>query len=515
MTTFLPEGQSPERPRGQTTCVHHRGRQLEFYCRQCEGPVCGKCVTSLHYCHPICELSEHISHRKRELQIFIDKTENDDLAEIDEYIKSADKSFQENDSNFDELYEHLLESYNYGMKMYSEYLRQKVNECKILLQRGSDIEICDTDCDDLSVILPEAPTLNADSVSLNRDPHGCLNEYRTSSGHDIDIESLEVEIGPSPRQQTSDSEVKTSPSQQQSIEEKVVRPGYTLLPRTKILEEWKSPCAISSIRPTTHGLAWICYLVRNELTLHDRKGTIVNKVKYNTKIEDISLSPTTNTLWACDEHKNILKLKSGQLQTRFSTNAFPLSICITASEHVIIGMENKISKFTTSGELVQTTEGRFVTRPWRISECPVSHNIAVANKMYGCNAVILDSDLEKLFVYTGEIPDVYATRPTKCSFQPAFVVYDSMGNLVIGDRYNNRLLLVSGRGQFIRIIHTDDHWSQDVGIDRQGVLWSAFALDYVKLLQYNDMYQEDNDMYQEDNDMYQENNDKNKCCVLL
>ncbi|XP_069106217.1 E3 ubiquitin-protein ligase TRIM71-like [Argopecten irradians] len=522
MATSVCKGQIPQRSPGQSTCIHHKERQLDLYCKTCEVPACIKCISSSHAGHLLCELSEFTSEKKQDIRSFIDKTENVDLVEIDEYINSVDNALKENINCFEKLsgqlktqtakikeeldllvsqtlslYQQmeednakLLHTYKQDLEMYSELLKQKVEECKELLQLGSDIQIYDTDYDvTSSVSLPVTPKLAIASFTPNSDPQRYLEQalgdmetlYECQShgrpGGDLTVRS-HGEDGPSAHRGTD------------VTEEEMCNRGYNLLPQTKILEKWRSPCLISSICPTTDGRAWTCSIYSNTLTLLDRKGKVVEKVKHDTKISDISLSPTTNTLWACGKC-NILELESGRLQTRFSTNDEPLSICITASEHVIIGTDNKISKFTTSGELVQTTvetEGRFVTCPLRMSECPVTHNIAVVND--GCDVVITDNDLQKLVVYTVDIPDE--------QFYPDDVVYDSTGNLVIGDRYKNRLVLISGRGQFIRIIHKDDHYTWAVGIDRHGVLWSVFGLNKVKLLQYNDMYKEDDDEYQED-----------------
>ncbi|XP_069106923.1 uncharacterized protein [Argopecten irradians] len=394
MATSFHEGQIPQRPPGQSTCIHHNGRQLDFFCKTCELPACIKCISSTHASHLLCELSEFASEKKQDIRSFVDKTENVHLVEIDEYINSVDNSLKENISCFEKLsaqlktqtaklkgdldllvahtlslYQQmeednakLLHTYKQDLEMYSEQLKQKVEECKELLQRGSDIQIYDTDCDvTSSVSLPVTPTLAIASFTPNSDPQRYLEQalgdmktlYECQShgrpGGDLTVKS-HGEDGPPTHRQISVLDMGIV-----GTEREVTNRDYHLLLQTKILEKWRSPCDISSICPTTDGKAWTQFL--DTLTLLDWKGKVVVEVKHDTKISDISLSPTTNTLWACGKC-NIQELESGRLQTRFSTNAEPLSICITASEHVIIGMDNKISKFTTSGELVQTTVAR-------------------------------------------------------------------------------------------------------------------------------------------------------------
>ncbi|XP_033743987.1 uncharacterized protein LOC117329885 [Pecten maximus] len=236
------------------------------------------------------------------------------------------------------------------------------------------------------------------------------------------------------------------------------------------------------------------------LTLLDRKGTVIQKVTQKAVINDISLSPTTRRLWVCDRENNILELVSGQLTHRFRTKEEPRCLCVTASNHVIVGMVKHISKFTTQGQMVLTTmavgtEKPLVCTPGRITECPVTHNVAVidfSDKRHGGDGnqhvVVMDTNLQELFVYRGDIPSTYKTSQTGGkTFNPQSVVYDSVGNLIIRDYNNDRVLLLSGGGEFLRIIHRERDWTWAVGVDRKDVLWAVFGYNIVKLLQYSSM----------------------------
>ncbi|XP_021378306.1 tripartite motif-containing protein 2-like [Mizuhopecten yessoensis] len=211
------------------------------------------------------------------------------------------------------------------------------------------------------------------------------------------------------------------------------------------------------------------------------------------------MSSTTNTLWVCDRQNNITELVSGRLVQRFRTKEEPQFICITASNHIIVGMTKHISRFTTKGTLVRSslaegTGNPLVCRPYRISECPVTHNVAVADLDSTGNGgegkphvVVMNTDFKELFVYDGEVPHTYqqTSQSEGEPFIPYSVVYDTVGNLVIADCNNNRILLISGRGEFLRLLHTDDHWTQAIGVDREDVLWAVFGLNKVKLLRYS------------------------------
>ncbi|XP_021367287.1 uncharacterized protein LOC110459385 [Mizuhopecten yessoensis] len=551
MATSKFKGQSPFRAKGRTTCIHHKDRQLDLYCEICKRPACTKCLSTVHRRHTVCDLNEIIPQKTQGILKFIAKLENVHLVQINQHITSTDTQLKDNVSRFEKLsielrtqtnklkgdldqltartlylYQQmeedntkLLQTYKQDLETYSTQLKQQVQECEVALRRGSDIQIYDTVCDiQSSVTLPVKPTLGTASFTPNRNPQGHLKQalgevnisYQDQGqallDHDLSFGSAAVQ-GSSLTQESSENKGRTSSTQQQSKRKVKISPTQrkstrrkdrtSLLPHTKVLEEWTPSCSISSVCPTTDGQVWTSEDIT--ITLLNRKGEVIQKVDHNAMIRDIRLSPTTNTLWICDRKNNIAKLMSGRLVLRFSTRETPLCISVTASNHVIVGMAKHISKFTTKGTLVLTSStariGKpLVCTPYRTSECPITHNVVMTywdsthdggeGKPY---VVAMDTDFKKLFVYDGEVP--HKRQPTSQSgcapFNPRGVVYDSVGNLVIGDHNNKSVLLISGRGEFIRIIHTDNFRTIAVGVDRENVLWSVFGLNNVKLKQYN------------------------------
>ncbi|XP_021363927.1 uncharacterized protein LOC110457144 [Mizuhopecten yessoensis] len=381
MATSLCKGQIPFRAKGQTTCLHHKEGQLDVYCKKCQELVCMKCLSTVHNGHPLCGLSEIASEKKRDIQNFIDKTEKADLVQVDKYITATDAQLKDNCSNFEKLSHQLktqtnklkedldlltaqtlslyqqmeedntklLQTYKQDLEMYSTQLKKQVQKCKIALQRCSDIQIYDTGCEiQSSTTLPVKPTLGTASFTPNLNPQSHLEQALgriSTSGH------LQGQAS-----RDHDRSIGSSAGQ---------GPSPT--------QQWK--------------------------------GKVIQEVECNTKIPDISLSPTTNTLWVCDKENNI------QYQ----------------------------------------------------------------------------GDTNELFVYDGEVPHTY--QPTSQSggkpFDPCGAVYDTVGNIVIGDFNNKSVLLISGRGEFLRIIHTDDDSTVAVGVEREDVLWAVFGFNDVKLLQYS------------------------------
>ncbi|XP_069102166.1 uncharacterized protein [Argopecten irradians] len=224
------------------------------------------------------------------------------------------------------------------------------------------------------------------------------------------------------------------------------------------------------------------------------KDKVIREVTHKAGINDISLSPTTQRLWACDRHNNILELVSGQLTKRFRTKEKPYSICVTASDSIIVGMSKHISKYTTQGQMVLTTKTRWrwkplVCTPYRITECPITNNVAVIDHNYELyeenrQVVVMDSHFQKLFVYRGDIPSTYKQTPQTGGkpFDPCGIMYDSQGNIIIGDR-KGKVLVISGDGEEVKVIHTSKSLVWAVGASRGDLLWTNIG-NKVKMLQY-------------------------------
>ncbi|XP_021365925.1 uncharacterized protein LOC110458518 [Mizuhopecten yessoensis] len=523
----IPIGQIPFRKKGQTRCIEHKGRQLELYCEKCDTLVCLKCLSTIHKGHDVCELNEITSQKKQDIQNFIERTEKNDLVQLREYITSTDTLLKDNTSNFENLshklktqtdqlkqdldllttqtlslYQKMEEdnaklkqTYKQDLEMCNKQLGQRVQECKSALQRGSNIEIYDAGCS-IKTNLPVKPVLGTASFTPNKNPKHhlelALGTIDISREGQASVDQDYTSVTPFGGQKPS------STSQQSEPKGKKAVTMYKQLLQTKVLEEWESPVGITSICPTTDGQVWTSFN-SNTLTLLDRNGRVIQQVKQKANINSISLSPTTHTLWVCDAEHNITELVSGRLTNRFSTKERPMCICVTASNHVIVGMTEHISKFTTQGQMVLTTSSTgtwkpLVCSPRWISECPVTHTVAVVDCNYKRgggdgipHVIVMDTDLKELFVYRGDIPSTYKQSSQKGAqpFNPRGVVYDSVGNIIIADCNNNRVLLISGRGEFLRIIHTDTIWTCDVGVDREDVLWAVFGGCNVKLLQYN------------------------------
>ncbi|XP_069134538.1 uncharacterized protein [Argopecten irradians] len=537
MESSLYKSQYAFRPNGQRTCMHHRGKQLDLHCKKCQELVCTKCLSTLHENHLVCGLDAIVPKKKASIQNFIDTTEKENIAQIDQYIASTEEHLKENTNIFciiadqikaqnDKLKEELdllsaetlslykqmeesnaklLQTYKQDLEKYGAELKLMVQECKKALQKGNDVEIYDTGCTiNFYAKLPAKPTFGDVCFTPNPKPrqhlkkafgetdasHPVLNQ--TSSEHNLKFDS-------STEERPSTTSLKSSKKGKSSVkiskrEKEGSRSEYSLISKPSKLDEWWSPCYITSLCSTSDGPMWSSFY-STTVTLLDEAGKNLQEVEHTSRIWNISFSSSSKTLWACDCDGNILEVVSGRLRHRFHTRQKPECICITAGNEVLVGMGDHVSKFTTRGELLCTTLASgsgipIVGSPYRISECPVTQYIAVVdlNHTYGGvsvkpRIVVMNKNFKERFTYSGEVPGESTTpRSQSKTFYPSNVVYDSKGNIIIGDCKNDRILLMTGNCQFIKILHTDSH--STFAVDRRNVLWTISGVGNVKLLKY-------------------------------
>lgn len=115
----VPISQISSRRKGQKTCHHHKDRQLELYCEQCQELACLRCISSVHRSHTMCELCELTPQKKQDITNFVDKTEKNELAQLQRHITSSDTLLQENDSVFEKL--------SHDLKTQTEKLKQELD----------------------------------------------------------------------------------------------------------------------------------------------------------------------------------------------------------------------------------------------------------------------------------------------------------------------------------------------------------------------------------------------------
>ncbi|XP_069134218.1 uncharacterized protein [Argopecten irradians] len=477
--------------KGHATCTYHKRNLLDLHCGDCDVAVCIKCVSEKHQNHSVSDGTTH--EMKQYIQNFIQETEGKEIISIKQDIIATGRQLEENTSHFHKLAQQLkalsnqlleeiklqsaqmlsrykqdeaaniklLHTYKQELEIYETQLNEKVNTCKSALELNSEKVIQDVGYQiKFPASRPMKPSLTTPSVSPEELKKILLGKSFEMAGSLL--------VAPQKGRET----------------ETIDKPGdvYTLLPEIKTLEECSIAYAVTSICPTKNGEAWTC-TADHTLTLLDKTGTTKQTISHTTWISDICLSPTTNMVWVCDGNQDILELVSGQLVRRFRIREKSLCICSTASNHMLVGTIGRITKYTPEGSQVLTSPATdhgepIVCCPGKISECLVTHNVAVTDygkTGYGSCVIVLDRYFKQLFVIDGKV--------SITSFRPRNNLFDNTGNLIIQDTFNNNLVLFSGQGKILRTLCKDIFRLSAIGVDKDNVLW-VIQRNKLRLVQY-------------------------------
>ncbi|XP_021361149.1 uncharacterized protein LOC110455375 [Mizuhopecten yessoensis] len=511
--------QVPVRKKGQSTCIHHKGKIVEFLCDNCSELACMKCVATRHKGHELTEVNDIAEKQKLEMIEFIDEVENTKLPNIKEEICSIEKQMAETSTYFDTLktkvqeqgiklkqevdvliaeslsqYRNIKEDnirlmtdYKKRLEDSHEGLIKQLHDCKTQLQDTSVLALYDTGQTfrSLALNLPESPSLNT-AVFEAPTNYRCYLEQALGTLVPNDPSSTDEAESkaqlPPPVQEPTSARPKSGASA-------IKRPAskYTLLSQTNIMGKFHTKRIGNKICPNGSDEIWISYA--DILELLNKKGIVRRQFKFTVRITDISISPRTRNIWVCsDADSSIMEYTQGTPNLRFHCKNKPICLCVTIGNQILVGMSQRVTKFSQQGKNLLSTKtqtpGQSMVRlPQKIAECRLTQNVAVVERQsYDDNSklqvLVMDKEFGELFRYKGD-----GQPAAGAVFDPWDVTFDIAGNLLIADCNNHSVLLVSSGGEFIRTVFTDELSAQAIGLDKNHVLWAVNG-DEVKRLQY-------------------------------
>ncbi|XP_060075267.1 uncharacterized protein LOC132554955, partial [Ylistrum balloti] len=507
-------GQIAVRQEEQSTCVHHTGKTLEFFCEECEDVVCSKCITSVHKGHNMRDLSDVTVGIKEEIRRIVEDTERNKLPQSQKNIQSIVDELKKNAECFDNLaaetkkqadrlkqdidvmtvesmafYQRikeenarLLTAYQCELDNGHTELRKRLQECKRLLQKASDITFFDSR-DKIKEfarqpLLSGKPILRTAIFDPAKSFRGFLEQAfgrRSASGQSGHLPSVDTD-------QTVAMSGKTT-SETRGANLSVT---LELLPEVKVLEEDSLGFIANHIRCSQPNEAYLCYSSGSKSKLQVLDTAFKNKKKINvdTCITDISIARDTNHIWAADgKNKSIMEYTADSFKVRFHTEAKPECLCVTTiGNHVLVGTTECVMKFSFDGKVVLTSD-QFKSRKStfgttrRIRECRVTHNVAVAEiqvdktgDVSGGKLLLLNEDLEQLFCCSGATLE--GQQHNRKPFYPRDLAFDSAGNIVIADLHQNGILFLDIRGISMKVVYTSKYRPTAIDIDDNNIIWA-------------------------------------------
>jgi len=216
-------------------------------------------------------------------------------------------------------------------------------------------------------------------------------------------------------------------------------------------------------------------------------------VELTCNVRDIGISMSTGQLvYSCEDH-TIYKM-DGIMPTKCCTveHSYPYCRCVTPANTIVVAFVQNVTEYTDKGVVLCTLDGTGnakVLLPVHITVSPITGDIAVCEgtsdpktKQKPC-VVLFDKELNMKGQYFG-IPKSHNNHLSGFDFTPVDCVYDSMGCLLIADKDNMCIQLVSRDGTFLSSIRVDQLQPSALTLVDAGLLCIGFVGGTLKVIKY-------------------------------
>ncbi|XP_033755175.1 uncharacterized protein LOC117338086 [Pecten maximus] len=532
------------REKGQIKCDVHKDNNVIFVCKTCNVLICTTCSLTNHKAHfdSFCELSKIKNEKTNIIMDFINDTENVNIPKLNEEITSSRTKLSSCKTEYEKRRKNVIDNnvkckeeldqitaqyvsiYNKmevadtdliqthitDMERRLDTLNKLSTEYKQTLQTGTEVLVYDSVSEilELDSVIPPTPNIDMAEFTpgIDRQSHlkQALGNMKLPTDH---LQAGSASGGHSDQRPVVRPKESTEAGQAST---RALR--YKLRDRPKVKYQFSYPDDITTICPTSDGRAWLCDWGSDTVKLIKKKGQVIQTIRHNSRIQGISLDPTTGRLWfCCWDERSISEVSSLFTPvTRFTIEDYPARLCVTREGRVVVGTEGiqeyKVMIYTVDGQVLHThiVEGSGTGVVQSISQCSVTGNIAVVSSKhisgdytpdnYRRHIIVYNPTLQPLVHYRGEgiearVEGMQVQKSvTPDKFDPITVVYDSKGNIVIADETRDTIELISGAGKYIKTLHTNNKRQGVVGIQKGDVLWSRLELDTgrpgLKLLKY-------------------------------
>ncbi|XP_033755896.1 uncharacterized protein LOC117338643 [Pecten maximus] len=530
--------QYPIRIKGTSTCPTHKDNDVVFLCQDCKMLICTTCSITSHKSHidSFLELSRIKTQHQNILQDFVNDTDNVKIPKLNQEISSTRTELSQCKPKYGKLREKIKEENEKCKlqldKITEEYtaicekmelasadlfqtritnleerldtLRKLSSECKQTLQIGTAVLMYDSvsEIQEMELDIPQATIINMTEFTPGQDRQNLLKQAMGNMEVPNNLSFAGLTTGGQSDQNQAVRPKKSTETDQAST----AAVQSTFLECPEVVSKFSYPQSIKSICPTSDGRAWFCNRFNSTLTLINNKRQVIQKITGTNRIDDISLHPTSGLLWFCGvESEAIFAISvSNEHVPMFNTSeGLPTSLCVTKQGQIVVGIGcsqgYKVEMYTIDGRVLYSAieQGPVPGIVVSIAQCSVTGNIAVVGIKDAAgdssdsedrmpHVIVYDPKLQPLFHYRGEGIQSADGSVTPDKFDPATVVYDSKGNILVNERTRNTIELISGTGKHIRTLLTNKGTVGAIGIQKDDVLWSHLRIGKwgVKLLKY-------------------------------
>ena len=181
-------------------------------------------------------------------------------------------------------------------------------------------------------------------------------------------------------------------------------------------------------------------VTNNNLQLLTIKGKPLHKIQTERNFKSLSHHPTTGLLYGgfyADKTVCSIDTESGKTTVTVQCDIDPGRIKVTKDDDVLVGTkEGKYTayRYRLTGELVHTSPEKYTVHD--IDQCTRTNKVMLSCDDDG--VVILNQSLTKIHTFTG------LTGQTRKKFECITAIFDSYGNLIVGDWHNKEIYILDG-----------------------------------------------------------------------
>ncbi|XP_062614897.1 E3 ubiquitin-protein ligase TRIM71-like [Saccostrea cucullata] len=483
-------------------CYFHTSKAYEACCKDCQVPVCITCIKEVHGEHTIGEILDLYEKQKTETAEELTKMKTQLKSEIIQRIKDFKRGENEIKSGHENVREKMKKQAQDLIDHIRVILKEALQESeKDERKNREEISQHKAEADkfeqNLDQMIEKFETLTesshpAELILFRKQNPGIFQQLKLPDKLNIVMPSFTVgQIKKSQNEQqfgkfmTGDvkhvkSLVKSSQSKRPTLPAKRNTSNKTVLGRSdKISETKPQKRELYHLSCRDERSAYISGKGPG-IQLIDRSGTELDNISTDDQPDGLAVMQDGSLIYSDFFDQVIYRVSLNKQKTKLiNTEYYATGLCCTRSGDILVCMAEtlfhtaRVVRYSSSGRKTQefqtdqTGESLFMN-PKFVCE-NINDDICVSDWKL-CKVVVLNKVGGLRFKYDGNVP----SRRLKATFNPRWVATDSLGHILIADRDNDAVHLISQDGNFLSYILTEDDgisrpWG--ISVDTSDNLW--------------------------------------------
>ena len=477
-------------------CEKHNPIPIDFICEDCEEFVCTKCVKEDHKDHNWDTITTAATLKSRGLLKTLTKIEEEDIQQIDEKIEKTSQKLEENKKQYEKevsriqkQYDAMVEKLDKIRKQQEEALRDSLaSQNADMSQFRSSLKKRKKKILRSVKLLKENSSTMTDIILLKT--HRDLTKLLSTKKIDTPMSNFlsKYECG-----NINEETLKSMMGQKIDYVDQIT------VTETNSLQLENKP--IELLKAIDERTCLLCVDFEDVIRVNKHSGK-EKRFKLNATLNDMCVLGTgNNEVYFTDpEIQSISCLSpSGSISILFSTYPLvPRGICETTDDGLLVTLiepetdfyqpnqhsQRLVRHMTLTGDVIREYEyqddrqTRLFISPYLIKQNG-NTDICVMNWTSETTNDLL------ILSYAGSLKSVYSGYKEEEKFELTDVVCDSHCNIIISDKINSRIHLLSPEGQFVGCLLSKSQIESPTALSlKNSLLWIGNEKGCIKVFQY-------------------------------